>query len=70
MLIEFVRLQDRLEAFMAGGAAIAREAGKSDAYGRALNDVGDLRSALADVLAYALQRFGHAGNGHTNGEDH
>jgi hypothetical protein len=70
MLVELVRLQDRLEAFMAGGAEIARKAGKSATYGRALGDVGDLRAALADVLAFALQRLGHTNNGHANGEDH
>jgi hypothetical protein len=70
MLVEMVRLQERLQAFMAGGAETARRAGKSAAYGRALGEVGDLRSALADVLAYALQRFGHGDNGSMNGEDH
>jgi hypothetical protein len=44
--------------------------GKSAAYGRALADVGDLRSALADVLAFAIERLGHGDNGGTNGQDH
>lgn len=69
MLVEMVRPQDRLKAFMAGGAAIARTAGESAAYGRALGEVGDLRAALSDVLAFAIQRLGHADNSQTNGED-
>jgi hypothetical protein len=70
MLAKLVRMQDRLGAFMAGGAEIARTAGKSAAYGRALGEVGDLRAAVGDVLAFAIQRLGHADNGQTNGDDH
>jgi hypothetical protein len=70
MLVEMVRLQERLKAYVAGSADIARKAGKSAAYGRALGEVGDLRAALADVLAFAIERLGYGGNGSANGEDH
>jgi hypothetical protein len=62
-------LDTKLDEFMEGGAEVARLVGKSTARGRVLREVGDLRAAIADVLGFAMKRLGHAGNGHTNGED-
>ena len=67
--VELDELNTKLDEFMAGGAEIARLVGRSEARGRVLGQVGDLRAAIADVLAFAMQRLGHAGNGGTNGED-
>jgi hypothetical protein len=69
LAVELDELSTKLDEFMAGGAEIARLVGRSEARGRVLGQVGDLRAAIADVLAFATQRLSHAGNGHTNGED-
>lgn len=69
LAVELDELSTKLDEFMAGGAEIARLVGKSTARGRILGEVGDLRAAVADVLAFAMQRLGHGGNGRTNGED-
>jgi hypothetical protein len=68
--VELDELRTKLDEFMAGGTEIARLVGRSEARGRVLGEVGDLCAAIADVLAFAMQRLGHAGNGRTNGDDH
>jgi hypothetical protein len=60
MLVEMVRLQRRHRP---QGRQISRLRPR---LGRGF---GDLRAALADVLAFAIQRLGHSDNGSTNGED-
>jgi hypothetical protein len=69
LAVDLHELSTKLDEFMAGGAEIARLVGKSAARGRILGEIGDLRAAIADVLAFAMKRLGHAGNGRTNGED-
>jgi hypothetical protein len=65
MLVEMVRLQDRLAAFMAGGAKTARTAGKSAAYGRALGEA-TYAQLSATCLPSRSSDLAHADNGQTN----
>jgi hypothetical protein len=69
LAVDLHELRTKLDEFMAGGAEVARIVGRAEARGRALGAIGDLRAAIADVLAFATQRLGHSGDGSTNGED-